>query len=258
VTGLSPANGPAGAQVIVNGHGLTGATSVTFGGVAAAFSPSSSNPDGQLTASAPAGSGTVDVVVTTPTGTSPIVPQDQFTYLAVTGVSPPSGQPPLQVTIFGSGFTGATQVSFGSVPASGLVVSPQGDQIQVSLPPGQGWVPVTVTTPSGTSAPGITSTFSYLTVSTLIPSVSGFAPSPSVSVLGLGFTPDSVVIFTSVTSGAQVVGANVVFAGSATLSVTFPSGGASPGSVWRVTVRTPYGVSAPCPVTFTFSGIFHS
>jgi hypothetical protein len=260
VTGLSPANGPVGAQVIVNGHAFTGATSVTFGGVAAAFSPSSSNPDGQLIAAVPPGSGAVDVVVTTPAGTSPIVPQDQFTYLAVTGVSPASGQPPLQVTIFGSGFTGATQVSFGSVPASGLVVSPQGDQIQVSLPPGQGSVPVTVTTPSGTSASGITSTFSYLTVFTIIPSVSGFAPSPSVSVLGLGFTPDSVVIFTSVTSGAQLVGANVVFSGSASLSVQFPgqTSGSGFGSVWRVTVRTPYGTSAPCPVTFTFSGTFHS
>ena len=91
VTGISPAAGPAGTQVTVSGAGFTAATAVRFGSTAAAFSPSSTNADTGLTATVPAGSGTADVMVTTPTGTSLAVAQDKFTYLAVSGVNPPSG-----------------------------------------------------------------------------------------------------------------------------------------------------------------------
>jgi hypothetical protein len=37
--------------------------------------------DTQITATSPAGTGTVDVTVTTPAGTSPTTTTDQFTYM---------------------------------------------------------------------------------------------------------------------------------------------------------------------------------
>ncbi len=260
VTGVSPANGPADAQVMVTGSGFTGATAVGFGGVAAAFSPGSTDPDGELIVTVPAGSGTVNVTVTTPAGTSPVVTQDQFTYLAVTGVVPPSGQPPLPVTIFGSGFTGATQVNFGRVAVSGVVVAGQGGQIEVTLPAGSGTVDVTVSTPAGVSATVPADQFTYLHVSSVAPSPSGFAPSPQVTVNGGGFTPDSTVIFTAVAGApSPVLGTNVTFVNSTTLQVNFPGQANSvPGGAgYTVTVRTPYGTSAPGPTTFTYSGSTH-
>jgi Family of unknown function (DUF6519)/IPT/TIG domain len=82
VTGVNPPQGPTtgGITVTVSGSGFTGATTVNFGpgnpgtGVLVV-------PDGtQLIVTSPAGGGTVDVTVTTPLGTSPVVPADHFTY----------------------------------------------------------------------------------------------------------------------------------------------------------------------------------
>lgn len=84
VTGVSPATAAAGTTVTVSGTHLTGAAAVTFGGVSAAtFNVIN---DTTLTATAPPGSGTVDVAVTTGGGTSPTNGSDVFTYSA--GSSP--------------------------------------------------------------------------------------------------------------------------------------------------------------------------
>jgi hypothetical protein len=203
------------------------------------------------------------VTVTTPSGTSPVVPQDQFSYLAVTSLSPSSGQPPLPVTVFGSGFAGATAVSFGPAVVTAVTVSgTHQDQIEVTLPPGQGTVDVRVSTPAGTSAAVPADQFTYLHVSNVGPSPSGFGATVHVTVTGDGFTPDSTVIFTAVVPGnpSPVIGTNVVFVDSGTLRVTFP-GGASHvqgGAGYTVTVRTPFGTSAPGPTHFIYSGISHS
>ena len=113
--------------------------------------------DTEITANSPAGTGTVDVTVTTLAGTSPVTPADQFTYTAVvapavTGLSPTSG--PVAggtlVTISGSGFTGATIVDFGIVEATNVTVV-NDTEITADSPAGTGMVDVRVTTPAGTS-----------------------------------------------------------------------------------------------------------
>ena len=81
VTGLSPSAGPllGGTLVTITGTGFTRATAVDFG----------TNPatnltvvsDTTITAYSPAGTGTVDVTVTTPGGTSATSTADQFTYV---------------------------------------------------------------------------------------------------------------------------------------------------------------------------------
>jgi alpha-tubulin suppressor-like RCC1 family protein len=77
VSGLSPRSGAAGTKVTITGLNLSGATGVKFGGTAAKFTVVSPT---KITATAPAGSGTVAVTVTTPLGTSRKVTAGQFTY----------------------------------------------------------------------------------------------------------------------------------------------------------------------------------
>ena len=72
MTAVSPASGPAagGTSVTITGTNLTGATAVNFGATpAATFTVNTAT---QITATSPAGSGTVNITVTTPAGTSPL------------------------------------------------------------------------------------------------------------------------------------------------------------------------------------------
>ena len=79
----------------------------------------------------------------------------------MTGISPASGAKVGgdSVTITGSGFTGATKVSFGGISAAMTVDSDT--KITATSPPGSGTVYITVVTPSGTSATGPADQFSY-------------------------------------------------------------------------------------------------
>jgi hypothetical protein len=83
VTKLDQRQGPevGGLTVIVRGENLSGATAVDFGGVPAQKFFLQNN-GGQIGAVSPPGTGVVDVTVTTPEGTSAIVPGDEFTYRA--------------------------------------------------------------------------------------------------------------------------------------------------------------------------------
>lgn len=76
---LSPNSGPAGTTVTINGASLNSTpVSVDFGSVAATDVTVVSVSE--VTAVAPAGTGTVDVTVHTALGASPYVIEDQFTY----------------------------------------------------------------------------------------------------------------------------------------------------------------------------------
>jgi hypothetical protein len=133
VTNVSPNAGPAGGGSVVDieGRGLGRATGVHFGTIAAAsftvLSPYA------IAATAPPGSGTVDVTVTGAGGTSTTSSSDRYQYLsapsspnapAVSALSPSSG--PIwggaTVKITGARFTGVTSVTFGSAAASQFTV----------------------------------------------------------------------------------------------------------------------------------------
>jgi hypothetical protein len=82
VASLSPSSGPqaGGTTITIAGSNFSGATAVRFGALASgAFSVNSAS---SITAVAPAGSGTVDVSVTTAGGTSALSAADRFTYTA--------------------------------------------------------------------------------------------------------------------------------------------------------------------------------
>lgn len=78
VSSLNPASGASGDVITVSGSGFTGATDVGFGQINVADMTVDS--DSQLTVTVPNGSGTVDVVVITPSGQSVLSAADQFTY----------------------------------------------------------------------------------------------------------------------------------------------------------------------------------
>lgn len=73
-------------SLTVNGSGFTGATSIAFGATTVPVCPTAAPvcfsfvDDSTITAVWPAGTGTKDVTVTTPAGTSPTGASDQFTY----------------------------------------------------------------------------------------------------------------------------------------------------------------------------------
>ncbi len=126
VTGLGTAVGPAagGTPVDIEGTGFTASAAIKFGSTGATnvtfVSPT------EVTATAPPGSGTVDVKVTTAGGTSSPVTTDEYTYLAapsVTSISPSHGVPAggKTVKVTGTGFTSGDQVNFGGVLASSSI-----------------------------------------------------------------------------------------------------------------------------------------
>jgi len=80
IDSLTPASGPAtgNTSVQIRGSGFTGTTAVRFGSAAASFVV---NSDASISAEVPAGTGSVDVTVTTPIGTSAPV---SFGYLDAT------------------------------------------------------------------------------------------------------------------------------------------------------------------------------
>ena len=177
VTGISPATGPTGTSVAVSGTGFTGATAVAFGTVpATSFTV---NSDTSITAVSPAGSGTSDLTVTTPAGTSAVTAADKFLSVSpptVSAIAPAEGPTSggTAVAITGANLTGATSVKFAGAETSSLVVN-NDTSIVVTSPPGAGSVDVVVTTPAGSTATG--TKFTYAGIPAV---VANFTKEPSV------------------------------------------------------------------------------
>jgi hypothetical protein len=176
ITGVAPAVGPlaGGTSVRISGERLGAAQAVRFGGVpAAGFS---AEPDGTLTAITPKGlgPGSVCVEVRTAEGISPspCLPEARFRYLPVPHVSylsPAFGSTAggTSVAIVGGGFTEASTVRFGSLPASHVVYEGEGTLVATSPPAPEGDVNVTVTTLGGTSPRGPGNAYLYVAPSEL-------------------------------------------------------------------------------------------
>lgn len=156
VSSVTPAYGltSGGTQVRLGGSGFVNVTSIKFGSkVAKTFTVNSS---GQITVTSPKASrGTVDLRVTTLSGTSAKATGDRFAYgkaPKVSALSPAKG--PLaggtKVTIKGSDLGTATSVTFGGASAS--IVTKSSTKLTVIAPAGPaGPALVTVATPFGTT-----------------------------------------------------------------------------------------------------------
>jgi len=156
VTGVSPAAGPTTGKksITITGTSFTGATSVTFGIVAARFTVMNSTT---IVATSPAAKvGTYDIRITTPAGTSVQTAADRYVVRplpTVTKLSSTSGPKAghKKITIRGTGFTGATIVTFGK-DAVAFAVKNNTTIIVKSPSQKAGKYDVRVTTPGGTSA----------------------------------------------------------------------------------------------------------
>ncbi|MFI9412935.1 IPT/TIG domain-containing protein [Nocardia gamkensis] len=232
ITSVSPTTGPTsgGNSVVITGTGFTGPTTVRFGATATTFTLDS---DTQITAIAPPGTGTVQVTVANAGGTSNGFP---YTYVVqppvVAAVIPNSGPSTggTLVLIVGTGFTGVTSVNFGATPAT-LFFGVSSTLIIAIAPPGTGTVPVTVTTPAGTS-PGVP--YTYVSVPTLIsvtPNTGPVTGGTAVTITGTGFTGATGVFFGflpavsfTVNSDTQITAITPVGFGPVPVTVTGPGG----------------------------------
>ncbi len=156
VTGVSPSSGSTlgGTSVNITGTNLSGASLVDFGTTAAtSFSVNSAS---SITAHSPAGSGTVDVTVTTPSGISSTSTADQFSY-----VLPPTITSASSVT-FTTGVAGTFQVTAVGIPTPtysetgnlppGVTFSTGGKL--AGTPTAAGTFPITITASNGVSPNG--------------------------------------------------------------------------------------------------------
>ena len=242
ITAIAPATGPVAGNTVVTitGTNFTGVTGVKFGGATAAFTVNSAT---KITATSPAGGGTVDVTVTALGGTSTTSAADQFTYAiapTITSLSASSGPTAggAAETITGLNFTGATTVKFGSTAVTFTVVN--ATTITTTSPAGSGSVDVTVITPGGTSALSAADKFTYVpapTISSVSPNLGAASGGTGVTITGTNFTAATSVMFgTNPAAGFTVVSATKITA-------TSPAGAAS--SMSRSPRRTAARLSPP-------------
>ena len=162
--------------------GGPGSTTISFGATAATNVSCSSATT--CTGTSPAGSGSVDVTVTTVNGTSATSRGDQYSYgpPTVSAITPASGPASggTSVTVTGAGLTTDAVVKFGGVQASSATCALATSCTAIS-PPGTAPVDITVSTPGGISSTSQADQFSYagdLTseVSVPVPDAGGAAP----------------------------------------------------------------------------------
>ena len=242
LSSINPNQGPVsgGTSVTLTGTQLTTATTVMFGSAAAtSFTVVS---DTSIVAVSPAGSGTVQVTVTTSGGTSNGLSYTYRLAPALTSVAPSQGPASggTSVVLTGSHFTGATSVKFGTVAASSFFVA--SDTQITATAPAETAVPanVTVTAVGGTSASNVY--FYYIpapTLTSVAPSQGPASGGTTVVLTGSHFTGATSVKFGTVAASS--------FSVTSDTQITATAPAEAAGSV-NVTVTTAGGISN----TFTY------
>ena len=177
--------------------------------------------------------------------------------VTITSVSPGSGAVGTTVSISGTGFSGASAVTFGGTSASFTVVSPT--QITTTVPSGATTGPIVVTTPAGTA----TSPSPFV----VVPAISGFTPTAAtvgtvVTITGSAFTGTTDVRFNgtpstfTVVSYAKITATVPPDAVTGKITVTTPSGTATSGTGFLVkpTISGFTPASGPVGTVVTITG----
>ena len=240
---FTPTSGPVGTVVSIYGYNLATATQVQFNGAVASFTIVS----GQISATVPAGATTGLIRVTTPDGSITSVSAYTVTpSVTVSSASGPNNNSFIAavgntVTVFGTGFSGATQVTFNGMAGTSLTVT-SNTQLTVVVPTGATTGPLTVTTPAGSGT--LSGNFTILPA----PTITSFSPSfgtvgSSVTVYGTNIGSGTTVTF----GGGSV--ANASSYGTNSIAVTVPTG----ASTGPLTVTT-LGGTATSATPFTVVG----
>ncbi|WP_158609678.1 IPT/TIG domain-containing protein [Cellulomonas triticagri] len=244
VTGLAPTESPlaGGITATITGTDLGGATGVTVAGVPATdvvVSPDGTTisftvPEGEALGDAP-------VLIQYPVGE---VAAGTLTYVAdgsssdVTSLEPPTGVTSggTVVTIVGTGFTGATGVTFGGVPGTGFAVVSD-EEITVTTPAADaaGAVPVVIEFPEGElAAPDFT--YEVATVTSILPDEGREAGGQPVTLTGTGLQNVTDVI---------IGGTTVAVTSASETTVTFTAPAHAPGVVDLVLVQPGADLTLP-------------
>ncbi len=246
VTSLSPSSGLAagGNSVNITGTDFAAGAVVMFGNSEATNVVVNSATS--ITATAPAGTSSVYVTVTTSQGTSATNSSNLYTYEApptVSGVSPNSGTLAggTTVTISGTGFVSGMTVDFGTNAATSVTVNSSTSATVVS-PHGSsssgGIVDVTVTTTNGTSSINGLDQYNYtspVTVTGLSVKSGPPAGGTSVVITGTDFTGATAVKFGAdnaasytVNSATQITAVSPAGGGTVDVTVTASGYGSEP------------------------------
>ncbi|MFN3430695.1 MAG: IPT/TIG domain-containing protein, partial [Candidatus Sericytochromatia bacterium] len=253
ISSLSSSAGPTigGNTITITGTNLTGVTGVTFGSTSATNVTVVSAT--VVSATVPAGAVGAVMVKLSKSG----VESNglSYTYAPMpdtTSVSPGQGVAAggTTVTITGSNLTGATSVTFGTVPATGFtVVSPT--QIVAIAPAGTGTVGVTVATPIGSVTLG--GVYTYIpapSLTALSPSSGTIVGGTTVTITGLNLTGATSVTFGTTSAASFTV------VSATQLSVIVPAG--APNAPVDVTVTTPGGTSNAMAYTYLMPPQIHT
>lgn len=233
ITGLSPAAGRAGTNVLITGSNFRDTTAVRFNGLDAASFNVLSN--GAIQASVPANATTGQIRVIAPGG-SAYSSGNFVVQPTITGFSPGFGPVGTSVTVTGANFNvGTPVVKFGSTTA-GTPTGVSFNQLTVTVPSGATNGPITVTTTDGTATSAY---FFYLPANIASFTPNNSAPGTTVKITGVNFIGATNVSF----DGASV---SFTVTNNTTIGATVP-GGVTTGPI-RVT--TPAG-------TATSSGYFY-
>jgi hypothetical protein len=236
INSLSPTSGPVGTSVDVHGTNLSGATSVTFNGTADPSFVVNSSSD--ISAHVPAGATTGPISITTPAGTANS--STPFTVIpppTITSFTPTSGPVGTSVSITGTGFTGASSVTFNGSAAGYTVNSPT--SITATVPNGATTGPISVTTSGGTGS----SSSSFTVIAP--PTITGFTPTSGHVGQQVTITGKNFAGVTRVKLGAT--SATFTVNSATTITATVPT---IPHGYYRWSVTNPAG-------TATSTGAFH-
>lgn len=257
VTSITPSVGPTSGSttVIITGAGFAdapGTGAVKFGATTASYTI---NSDTQITATAPGGSGTVDVTVTTPGGTSAITASDQYVYApapTVSSITPTAGRTAggTTVIITGTGFSsapGSGAVSFGGTGGASYTIDSDTQITAISPAHAAGTVDLTVTTPGGTSATSVADQFTYVaapTVTSLGTTAGPTLGGTSVAIVGTGFSTATNVTFGGTPAAAFTINSSI------SITAIVPAGSAGTVDVRVTTVGGTSATSAADQFTY--------
>lgn len=242
LTSFTPASGPVGTTVTLNGSGFVAPVSVRFNGTLATSTVISAT---QVQATVPAGATTGTIAVTAAGGSA--TSTSSYTVTVVTPAptvavfSPTSGAAATAVAITGTNFTGASAVSFNGKATTFVVLS--ATSIVAVVPAGASTGRVAVTTPGGTATSAASFTVKK---GTAAPAISSFTPSSGrvgtvVTLTGANLGAAQSARIGTLAAPVRVVSVNAVAvtipagAKTARLSVTTAGGTATSKSNFTVT-----------------------
>jgi hypothetical protein len=174
----------------------------------------------------------------------------------VTSVSPSRGidRGGTLVTITGTGFTGATEVDFGSAGGEFFTVVSDTEITATTISQADGTVDVTVVTPDGISAVTPADQFTFVpgtAITAISPATGPLGGGNTVTITGTGFTGTTVVAFQQIVGfTSHTRAASFTVDSDTQITATVPPAPAGVSGNAMINLITPLGNDPTAPITF--------